>query len=123
MTNHRPVRSSSDANRLMGAMTTPTKTTGLTAPERETVITTSDDDDTLDIWTAQRPVITKLRRNPAATLVSEGSHGSAAWARFTLPADLLTFRSGKRSKSDEQRAAAAERMRAARESREGLASR
>jgi hypothetical protein len=39
----------------------------LTAPERETVITFSDEDDTATAHTHQRRIITKLRNNPAAT--------------------------------------------------------
>ncbi|QEC47845.1 hypothetical protein FSW04_09865 [Baekduia soli] len=72
-------------------------TMSMTPPERETVVTTSDADDTLSIWTAQRPIITKLRNNPAATLVEEGKHDGSAWARFELPAALLSFRSVRRS--------------------------
>jgi hypothetical protein len=83
----------------------------LTAPERETVITTSDADDHIRIWTAQRPMITKLKANPAATLIDEGFHGRSAWAEFHVPAGLLTIRSGKRKMSEAQREAAAERMR------------
>jgi hypothetical protein len=83
----------------------------LTAPERETVITTSDADDHIRIWTAQRPMITKLKANPAATLVDEGWYGTSAWAEFHVPAGLLTVRSGKRKMTDAQREAAAARMR------------
>jgi hypothetical protein len=83
----------------------------LTAPERETVITASDADDYVRIWTAQRPVITKLKANPAAILIAEGHHGTSAWAEFHLPAGLLTFRSGRRRMSEAQREAAAVRMR------------
>jgi hypothetical protein len=85
---------------------------GLTAPERETIIGTSDADDYYDIWTAQRPVITKLKKNPAAALVEEGFYGTTAWARFQLPANLLTFRSAKRTVelTDEQRAERRERL-------------
>jgi hypothetical protein len=83
----------------------------LTAPERETVITTSDADGTATIWTAQRPVITKLKNNPAATLIEEGHYGTSVWARFELPAGLVSFRTVRRRMSEEQRAKAAERMR------------
>ena len=61
----------------------------LSAPERETVITTSDADDVLTVWSAQHRVIARLRRNPTARLVSEGRHDGTAWARFELPADRL----------------------------------
>jgi hypothetical protein len=84
----------------------------LTAPERETVITTSDADDMVRIWTAQRPLITKLKKNPAATLNDEGVHEGSVWADFSLPAGLLSFRSSKRKVSDEQRQAAGDRLRA-----------
>jgi hypothetical protein len=65
----------------------------LTRAERETVITTSDADEVLTIWTAQRPIITKLKKNPAARLIDEGRHDGTAWAEFELPAALLSFRS------------------------------
>jgi hypothetical protein len=38
----------------------------LTAPERETVITFSDADETATVHTHQRRIITKLANNPAA---------------------------------------------------------
>jgi len=90
----------------------------LTAAERETVITMNDEDDVADIWTAQRPVITKLKKNPAAVLVEEGKHGSTVWARFQLPASLISFRSTKRVgrvPSEEEREAFRARMQQARE--------
>lgn len=58
----------------------------LTAPERETVINFSDDETTAHVWTAQRPVITRLKEIRAAELVNEGFIGSTAWAEFRLPA-------------------------------------
>jgi hypothetical protein len=45
------------------------------------------------IYTAQRPIITKLKKNPAATLVEEGTFEGTVWARFELPASLVSFRS------------------------------
>lgn len=99
--------------------TGPRVITSLTAPERETIIGTSDADDTWSIWTAQRPIITKLKRNPAAILKDEGHYGSTAWALFELPANLISFRSPRKGKpmSDEQRAAAGARLQKARENR------
>lgn len=90
----------------------------LTAPERETVINGSDADDTITIWTAQRRIITKLKRNSAATLVDEGFYGSTAWAQFSMPASMLSFRSTrqKRTLTDEQRAEMGDRLRKARQS-------
>jgi hypothetical protein len=38
----------------------------LTAPERETVITFSDEDGTAMVHTHQRKIITKLEKNPLA---------------------------------------------------------
>jgi hypothetical protein len=93
--------------------------TSLTAAERETVVNWSDADDEMTVWTAQRPIITKLKRNPAATLVEEGHHGTTAWALFRLPTNLLTFRTPRkgRAMTDEQRMAASERLRVARKQR------
>jgi hypothetical protein len=78
----------------------------LTAPERETVLTMNDEDDHAEIWTAQRPIITKLKKNAAAELLEEGKFEGSAWARFRLPAYLVSFRSSKvkRELTDEQRA-------------------
>ena len=69
----------------------------LTAAERETIITLSDADDTARVWTAQRPIITKLKKNPLATLVDEGVHDGSVWADFELPVSMLSFRSKQRS--------------------------
>jgi hypothetical protein len=92
----------------------------LTAPERETALNFSDADDFAYIWTAQRPIITKLKRNPSAELVKQGHIGTTAWAEFRLPADLITFRSGKRTRemTPEQRAAARDRLAHARQARQ-----
>jgi heme exporter protein D len=86
----------------------------LTPPERETVLLTSDADDHYDIWTAQRKVITKLKKNPAAELLEEGSYGTTVWARFKLPANLVSFRSVTRRQAltTEQKRARAERLKA-----------
>jgi hypothetical protein len=92
----------------------------LTAPERETIVSLNDEDDTAHIWTAQRPYITKLKRNAAATLLDEGEHDGSAWATFELPADLVSFRSKKkdgRKLSVEQRAEVAVRFAKARSHR------
>lgn len=66
----------------------------LSALERETIVTLNDEEPFARVWTAQRRVITKLKRNPAATLIEEGKHGGSAWARFEVPAELFAgFRS------------------------------
>lgn len=86
----------------------------LTAPERETVVTTDDGTDVVRIWTAQRKVINRLTKNSAFTLIKSGAHGSSPWAEFTIPADQWSPSSGakRRSKplSAEQRAALAARL-------------
>jgi hypothetical protein len=63
--------------------------TFLCAYERETIVTMNDEEDVAHVWTAQRPIITKLKRNPAAVLIQEGSHGSSAWASFHVPRELF----------------------------------
>ena len=88
----------------------------LTAPERETIITLNDEDDVAHIYTAQRPWITRLKKNPAATLLSEGKSGSSPYAEFEIDKSLISIRS-KRTKLDlspEEREARAQRLRAAR---------
>jgi hypothetical protein len=84
----------------------------LTAPERETVVTLNDEDDFAEIWTAQRPRITALKKNVAAVLLEEGKYGSSVWAKFRLPAELVSFRSKRtrRDLSDEQREQLRQRM-------------
>lgn len=94
--------------------------THLTAAERETTVTVTDDSEVVTIWTAQRKHITRLRKNPSFTEVGSGFHGSTEWAEFTIPADQWNPASGAKrrvSLSAEQRAAAADRLRAARSAR------
>ena len=85
----------------------------LTALERETVITLNDEEELAHVHTSQRPVITKLRKNPAATLLDEGRFEGTAWAEFELPKKLSSFRSGrvKIELTDEQRQVRAARLR------------
>jgi hypothetical protein len=89
--------------------------TALNADERETVVTSSDGDDLVHVWTAQRAVIGRLRRDPAFTEVETGHHGSTEWAAFTIPADRWTPAGVKRVRrmTDAQKQAGAERLRAA----------
>jgi hypothetical protein len=68
----------------------------LTAPERETVITFSDENETAVVHTHQRKVITKLRNNPAATEVEDLSFDGTAGAVFELPGWAISFLSKKR---------------------------
>jgi len=96
----------------------------LTDYERETIINMNDGEAIARIFTAQRRLITRLKNNPAAVLVDEGSHEGSAWARFTIPAELVSFRSVriKRELTDEQRRALSEAMRERRaQERQGVA--
>jgi hypothetical protein len=86
----------------------------LTATERETVITFSDEDATATIHTHQRRIITKLRNNPAATEVEDLTFDGTAGAVFEIPADLISFRSGRRKLSPAQAQAAAANLERAR---------
>jgi len=75
----------------------------LTAPERETVIVMSDADELASVYTAQRPVITRLKKNRAARLLEEGRFEGSPWATFQLPKSFVSFRSKQRVLSDEER--------------------
>ena len=68
----------------------------LTAPERETVITFSDEDDIATVHTHQRKIITKLKNNPAATLIEDISFDGTAGAIFQLPVWAISFLTRKR---------------------------
>lgn len=95
--------------------------TNLNAYERETIVNANDEDETVRIWTAQRRHITRLRRHPGATEVASGSHGKTPWAEFTIPAKLWNPVTGIKRRSaglsEEQRAAAVQRLAQARSSR------
>jgi hypothetical protein len=88
----------------------------LSAAERETVIVFNDDDEMASVYTAQRTVITKLKKNSAATLLDEGRFEGSAWAKFEIPKALVSFRSTrvKRELTAEQREVLGERLREAR---------
>ena len=75
----------------------------LTAPERETVIVMSDADELATVYSAQRSVITRLKKNRAARLLEEGRVDRSPWARFELPKSFISFRSKQRMLSDEDR--------------------
>jgi hypothetical protein len=78
------------------------------------VITFNDADDTATIHTHQRRIITKLLNNRAATKVDDLTFDGTAGAVFEIPADLISFRSGRRKLSPAQ-AQAAHQARMARE--------
>jgi hypothetical protein len=75
-------------------------------PRTGTVITLSDEDDTATIHTHQRRIITKLLYNPAAREIEDLTFDGTAGAVFQLPAELITFRSKRRTLSPEQARAA-----------------
>ena len=93
----------------------------LTPPERETVINTTDADNQVHIWTAQRPYITRLRRHPKVVQLATGYIGSTEWAQFSIPRDQWNPVSGvKRSRtlSDNEKKAAAKRLAQVRQARQ-----
>lgn len=84
----------------------------LTRDERETIVNMNDGEDIAYIYTAQRRIITRLKKNPSATLVEEGSFEGSVWARFTMPARLVSFRAGVRLTEEQRQARAANLRRA-----------
>lgn len=60
--------------------------------EKETVITFNQAETTAHIHTHMRKVMTKLRKNPAVTIIEEGMWGSNAWGEYEIPAELVSFR-------------------------------
>ena len=91
--------------------------TSLTAPERETIVNTSDGDDLVRIWTAQRRYMGRLRRNKSFTQVATGYIGGTEWAEFTIASREWFPDSGAKRRSnltDEQKRASAERLAAIR---------
>jgi hypothetical protein len=66
----------------------------LTKPERETIVTMNDEDGSALIWTAQRPIITRLKRI-GAELLEEGDFEGTPWASFSLPRRNVSFKAGR----------------------------
>lgn len=89
----------------------------MNAFERETIVRTSDGEDVVTIWTAQRRHINRLRKHPKATETGNGFHERTEWATFEVPADQWSPVGIKRSVSlsSEQRDFARARLAAARE--------
>jgi len=93
----------------------------LTAPERETTVTTTDSDGEVRIWTSRPRHIGELKRHPAYKLVAEGSYGSSPWAEFVIADADWSPATGARRKlnlTPEQRAAIGERLRRNRQAAE-----
>lgn len=100
---------------------------GIPADEQETTIVLSRTEDKMSIWTTDNTMVTKLRalmnKNPEdykLVNISTCNDSPAAY-EFEAPKKFLSLRSAElnRSYTDEQRAAAAERLRAIRASRKG----
>lgn len=93
----------------------------LTAAERETVVTSTDDDDTIRIWTCQPRFLSHLRRDGRFTEVGSGFYGTTGWGEFTIAADHWNPVTGARKRpmqlTDEQRAARAARLAAGKAAR------
>jgi hypothetical protein len=51
---------------------------------------------TATITTHQRRILSKLRKNPAATEIADVSFGSSPGATFEIDASLISFRSKRR---------------------------
>lgn len=90
----------------------------LSAAERETIVTWNDEDAVAHIYSSQRPVITRLRKNPAAMLLREGKHDGSAWAEFEVPVELVRLPATKvpsrRKLTEKEREAATDRLAEAR---------
>jgi hypothetical protein len=72
--------------------------------ERETIIRFSDAEDVAYIYSAQRTVITKLRKNKAAKLIRQDTFEGTVSVEFEIPAALISFRQSERKQlTDEQR--------------------
>lgn len=95
--------------------------------EQETTINLSRTEDKMSIWTTDNTMVTKLRalmiKNPKDyKLVTVSTcNGAPAAYEFEAPKKFLSLRSGETTRvyTDEQRAAAAERLRAIRTSQKG----
>lgn len=91
----------------------------LEAAERETVVNTSDDHETVTIWTAQRRYLTQLRKHPKVVEVDSGSYGSTEWGQFEVPRDqwspVTGVKRAGRKLSAEEKQKLADRLRSARE--------
>lgn len=90
------------------------------ASERETIINICDLDEKWNIYTRQRKVMTKLKNAGYKPFNIEMEDGTMVACEFELDFNKITFRNAntvKREMTEEQRLAAAERLRKARESK------
>lgn len=89
----------------------------LTADERETVVTQSDGSDVVRIWTAQRTVINRFRGKPDVKVIRSGNDSGTDWMELEVPAERWNLAGAVKRRvnmTDEQRQAAADRLRSAR---------
>lgn len=94
----------------------------LSAEERETTVTSTDADPLVRIWTNQRRHLSRLRNNDAYTEIGSGFDGTTEWAEFTIHTTQWNPATGAKRKrkplTEEQRAALADRLHDARQSKE-----
>jgi hypothetical protein len=64
----------------------------LTAAERETVITWSDEDERISVQTCQRKVVTQLLANPSAEIVEDKTFEGTRFVTALLPLGGITIR-------------------------------
>jgi hypothetical protein len=89
----------------------------LSASERETVITYSEENNIATVYTCQRPMMTKMDRlcksNPDTYKLIKSDEYSKT---YSMPKSLISFRSSKvkREYSEEQRKVMADRLRQSR---------
>lgn len=82
--------------------------------EQETIVTGTNAQDTLTIWSSVRRHITVMRKHPNFTEVENGFEGTSEWAEFTIPwRDWNPASGGRRPRNltDEEREELAERAR------------
>lgn len=78
----------------------------LSAEERETIILTSDADDTWLITTHQKPRVTQLEKmvkNGNATKIQDLTWGAQAGGQYEIPANMVTLRNPAPSATRKQR--------------------
>lgn len=64
----------------------------LTALERETTLTMNDGEPTVRINTAQRRILTALRKKPTVFReIATGFHGTTEWAEFEVDTSEVSF--------------------------------
>ena len=87
----------------------------MTNEEQETVITTHQNAKYVEIWTAQRRFITKLRKESKAQEVASGLWDGSEWVRFRIEAadwNPVTGIKRARNLTDAQRKALSDRLKA-----------